>query len=65
MTIGKANMFNANVGIDPKNTIPFTVSELGDSIYKVNIANPIQAGEYAFVIRAGDSRYRIYDFKVN
>lgn len=65
MTIGKASAFNANVGIDPKNTIPFTVVEIEDGIYKVTIKNPMQAGEYAFVIRAGDSRYRIYDFKVN
>lgn len=65
MTIGKATAFNANVGIDPKNTIPFVVTELEDGVYKVTITNPMQAGEYAFVIRAGDSRYRIYDFEVS
>jgi len=65
MTIGKTNGLGASVGIDPKNTIPFAVNEVGDGIFKVEITSPLKPGEYAFVIRAGSDKYRIYDFRVN
>lgn len=64
MTIGKVTAFNATVGIDPKNTIPIKIDEVGDGIFKVEVASPLKPGEYAFVIMAGSDKYRIYDFRV-
>jgi hypothetical protein len=64
MAIGKVTAFNATIGIDPKNTIPVKIDELGDGIFKVEIVSPLKPGEYAFVIRAGSDKYRIYDFRV-
>lgn len=64
MVIGKASSFSATVGIDPKNTIPVKIDEVGDGIFKVEILSPLKPGEYAFVIRAGSDKYRIYDFRV-
>lgn len=64
MTIGKVTAFNATVGIDPKNTIPVKIEEVGDGIFKVEIISALKPGEYAFVIRAGSDKYRIYDFRV-
>lgn len=65
MTIGKTSAFGASLGIDPKNTIPFTVNEVGDGIFKVDVTSPLKPGEYAFVIKAGSDKYRLYDFHVN
>lgn len=64
MAIGRVTAFNATVGIDPKNTIPIKIDEVGDGIFKVEIVSPLKPGEYAFVIRAGSDKYRIYDFRV-
>lgn len=63
MVVGKATMFNANVGIDPKGTIKFDVEEVGDGIYRLSPSTPLEPGEYAFVLRAGSDTYRIYDFR--
>lgn len=65
MTIGKANAFGASVGIDSKYTIPFAVDEVGDGIFKVSVSTPLAAGDYAFAIRAGSDKYRLYEFHVN
>lgn len=64
LVIGKAGPFNATVGVDPKNTIPFAVREMGDGIFKVEMSSQLQAGQYAFLLRAGSDAYRIYDFEV-
>lgn len=63
--IGRTNGFGTSIGIDPKNTIPFVVNEVGDGIFKVEVTAPLKPGEYAFVIRAGSDKYRLYDFRVN
>lgn len=65
MTIGKTTAFSSSIGIDPKNTILFNVSEVGDGIFKVEVSQILKSGEYAFVIRAGSDKYRIYDFRIN
>ncbi len=65
MTIGKASAFNARIGIDPKYTIPFSIAEIGDSIFEVKILSELAPGQYGFVLKAGNDAYRIYDFQVN
>jgi len=64
MTIGKVSGFNARVGIDPKNTIPFSMSEIGDGIFEVKMNSALQAGQYAFVLKVANDSYRVYDFQV-
>lgn len=64
MTIGKASPFKTVVGIDPKNTIPFSMSEMGDGIFKVEMNSSLASGQYAFVLKALGDSYRIYDFQV-
>lgn len=64
MTIGKSNAFGSSIGIDPKNTLPFNVEEVADGTFKVQTGE-LKPGEYAFVIRAGSDKYRLYDFRVN
>lgn len=65
MIIGRASAFNARVGIDPKYTIPFSITEIGDSIFEVKMNSQLTPGQYGFVLRAGNDAYRIYDFQVN
>ena len=61
--IGKVKGTGGNVGIDPRNTLPFTVSETGDGVFKV--APPaLEPGEYGFVLPGDRGRYRIYDFAI-
>lgn len=62
--IGKIKGTEASVGVDPKKTIPFVVSELGDGIFKVEVKVPLVPGEYAFLLKAGAQAYRVYDFTI-
>lgn len=64
LVVGKATMFNTNLGIDPKETVPFTIEEIGDSIFRVLPQMPLDGGEYGFVLRFGGDSYRIFDFSV-
>ena len=64
VTVGKASAVGGLAGIDPKNTLPFSIAELADGIFKAEMAAPLVAGQYAFILRAGDTAYRIYDFQV-
>jgi hypothetical protein len=65
MMIGKVMPFKSVAGIDPKNTIQFSMDEIGDSIFKVFPKAALASGQYAFALRAGSDAYRIYDFEVN
>lgn len=67
--IGRAQPYVEVRGIDPKNTVPFSVSELGGGAFRVEMAQPLEPGEYGFVLlgereRRTGTLYRIYDFAV-
>ena len=67
--IGRAEPYVQISGIDPKNTLPFTVTELGGGGFRVEMAQPLEPGEYGFVLlgereRRGGALFRIYDFAV-
>ena len=64
LTVGKSNMFSTNLGIDPDDTIPFTIDEIGDGIFRVEPNSPLKPGQYGFVLRFGGEKYRIFDFSV-
>lgn len=64
LVIGKATIFNASLGIDPKETVPFAIEEIGDSIFEVAIQEPLEVGEYGFVLKFGGDSYRIFDFSI-
>ncbi|MBZ9649019.1 hypothetical protein K9B33_15855, partial [Sphingobium sp. 3R8] len=62
--IRKQTMFVGSIGIDPKETIQFSVEEIGDGAFKVSSNSPLLSGEYGFLLRAGSESYRIYDFHI-
>lgn len=68
--IGRAEPYVQISGIDPKNTLPFTITELGNGLFRVEPNQPLEPGEYGFVLlgerggRAGGALFRIYDFRV-
>jgi hypothetical protein len=67
--IGRAEPYVQVTGIDPKNTLPFSVTDLGGGGFRVEMAQPLEPGEYGFVLlgereRRGGTVYRIYDFAV-
>lgn len=64
LVVGKVSAFGGRVGIDPKHAIQFGVEEIGDGVFAVRPASALASGEYAFVLRMGDSAYRLYDFRV-
>lgn len=64
MVVAKQKAFGANIGIDPKDALQFTVDELSDGIFAVTPSSQLETGEYGFVLRAGSDAYRIYDFAV-
>lgn len=64
MTIGKATPFKTTIGLDPAHVLPFSTSEIGDSIFRVEPDAPLPPGQYGFVLRAGSDAYRIYDFQI-
>lgn len=53
LIIGKSDYFRAKVGIDPRQTVDFKVSDMGDGIFRVDLPAPLAPGQYAFVLRAG------------
>lgn len=62
---GKVQGMEARAGIDPKKAIPFSVAELGDGIFRVEVNAPLARGQYGFLLQAGSKSFRIYDFAVN
>ena len=67
--IGRVQPYVEIRGIDPKNTLPFTITELGNGGFRVEPAQPLEPGEYGFVLlgereRRGGTLFRIYDFSV-
>lgn len=69
MTIGRVQPYVTVSGIDPKNTLSFGVTDLGDGVFKVEMAQDLAPGEYGFVLigdteRSKTTVYRVYDFTV-
>lgn len=69
MTIGRIQPYVSVSGIDPKNTLPFTMTDLGDGVFRVEMTGALEPGEYGFVLigqseRAKQTVYRVYDFTV-
>ena len=65
ITAATAKAFGAQVGLDPKNAIPFQMEEIRTGIFSVELTEELEPGEYAFVLRSGSDTYRFYDFSVN
>ncbi|WP_375403759.1 hypothetical protein [uncultured Sphingomonas sp.] len=64
MVVGKRKAFGANIGINPKDAIQFSIEEIGDGIFSVT-PSVLSAGQYGLVLRAGGEAYRVYDFGVS
>ena len=64
LVIGKMSAFSARRGVDPRQAIPFSSEEVGDSSFKVTIGRDLEPGEYAFVITGANNAARVYDFSV-
>ncbi len=67
--IGRTEPYVEITGIDPKNTLPFTVEDLGWGTFKVVAGQDLAPGEYGFVLvgerdRRRSPLFRIYDFTV-
>lgn len=66
--VGRASQyFSVNVrdGINPKDSIAFSATEVGDGIFKVVPETDLSGGEYAFVFAGEKTRARVYDFAVD
>ncbi|RZT97516.1 hypothetical protein EV201_2187 [Ancylomarina subtilis] len=68
---GKVSGITAStqMGIDTKNTIPFTIEDLGDGKYKVKPEQNLQPGEYCFFYQGtipvgGFNNQSIFDFSI-
>jgi hypothetical protein len=69
VTVGRVQANIEITGIDPKYTLPFTVKELGNGQFRVEMPEPLEPGQYGFVIMGERQRrrgtlFRIYDFAV-
>jgi hypothetical protein len=69
MTIGRVAPYVSVSGIDPKNTLPFGMTDLGDGVFNVDLPGDLPPGEYGFVLigdsqRSKQSVYRVYDFTI-
>jgi len=70
VTVGRVQPYVAITGIDPKNTLPFTVTELGAGAFRVTMPQDLAPGQYGFVMMGERERrkgtvFRIYDFGVD
>lgn len=69
VTIGRVQPYIEISGIDPKNTLPFTVTDLGDGLFRVDMPQDLPPGQYGFILMGERERrkgtlFRIYDFGV-
>ena len=63
--VGRAQAYVQVSGVDPKNTIPFSIKEVGDGAFKIEMTADLAAGEYAFVLPGERNHFRIYDFSIS
>lgn len=69
VTVGRVQANIEITGIDPKYTLPFTVTDQGNSQFRVEMPQALAPGQYGFVIigerqRRRGTLFRIYDFAV-
>jgi len=64
LVVGKAGWGGAKFGVDQKSMRPFSTEKIAEGIYKVTPDADLAAGEYAFVLPAGGSVSRMFDFGV-
>lgn len=69
VTIGRVQPYVEISGIDPKNTLPFAVSDLGGGMFRVEMPQDLPPGQYGFILMGERERrkgtlFRIYDFGV-
>lgn len=64
ITVAQKKVFAGSVGLDPDKAIQFSMQELETGIFSVTPDSPLEAGEYAFVLRSGSDTYRFYDFSI-
>jgi hypothetical protein len=62
--VGRVSVYSVRSGVDPKVSIRFASEEVGESIFKVTIAQDLARGEYGFVITGANNAARVYDFSV-
>jgi len=62
--VGRVQPYVEISGVDPKNTLAFSVQDYGDGIFKVQTPTDLAPGEYAFVLPGAKMAFRIYDFSV-
>lgn len=72
VTIGKANAFGAKGGLSDEYVVQVKAEDLGNGIFKVTPANPLQKGEYGFMlVNSGNSNTaagvgaKFFDFGIN
>jgi hypothetical protein len=69
MVVGRMAGIGGETGMDPRNTIAFSQTEMGDGIFKAEMQAPLAPGQYAFVLagskgtKYGGTYYRVYDFR--
>ena len=69
VTVGRVQPYVSISGIDPKNTLPFEVTDMGGGSFRVEMSQDLAPGEYGFVLngtseKGGAAKFRIYDFTV-
>jgi len=69
VTIGRVQPYVEISGIDPKNTVPFAIADLGQGAFRVELQHDLEPGQYGFVLigereRRRGTLFRIYDFAV-
>lgn len=64
VSIGRMAGFSGQRGIDPRDTIRFSTSEVGDEAYRVEMNAELAPGEYAFVLTGANGTARVYDFTI-
>ena len=70
VVIGRVEAYVAVTGVDPQYTLPFTINDLGDGTFRVDMQQDLAPGEYGFVLPGeahggrGGTAFRIYDFEV-
>ena len=62
--IGRAQPYITTEAVDPKTTLPFSISDLDRGIYRVDLTEALPPGEYGFVLAGEKGSFRIYDFAV-
>jgi hypothetical protein len=69
LIIGRTKPYLQVSGADPRQMLPFAVTDLGGGAFRVEVTQDLVPGEYGFLLvgelqRRKESTYRVYDFAV-